>query len=106
MTESQSNGATPAQVQARFKPGVSGNPGGAPRGTPQVKKRLRHALLRRLRDNPDQIDAIVDGLINGCVEGDAACQRLAWDRVDGVLEKQVSVRGSAIVKVIVRGDTT
>jgi hypothetical protein len=63
--------------------GVSQNPGGLPAGTKRVKSRLRNALIRRLKAKPDQIEAIVDGLINACADGDGACQRIAWDRLDG-----------------------
>jgi hypothetical protein len=48
---------------------------------------------------------IVRGLVDGCVGGDAACQRIAWDRVDGVLEKRIDIRARMISKVIVRGES-
>lgn len=63
--------------------GVSANPGGLPAGTKKVKARLRGALIRKLKANPDRIDEIVDGLIAACAEGDAGCQKIAWDRLDG-----------------------
>ncbi len=97
------NGKHLPPASTRFKPGVSGNPDGIPKGTKQVKRRLRSALIRRLKAHPEKINEIVEGLIGGCAEGDGACQRIAWDRLDGVLEKQVKVTGTAVVKVIVRG---
>lgn len=112
MSEGNGNGSIAPEkqgsvppVEHRFKPGASGNPGGLPRGTKQVKKRLRNELLRYLRDNPDKRMEIVRGLVDGCVGGDAACQRIAWDRVDGVLEKRIDIRARMISKVIVRGES-
>jgi hypothetical protein len=98
------NGGVVPPIEHRWKPGISPNPGGLPRGTKQVKKRLRNELMRYLRDNPGKKRDIVLGLIAGCEAGDAACQRIAWDRVDGVLEKKIDIRARAIVKVLVRGD--
>lgn len=66
-----------------FPAGQSGNPGGLPAGTKRVKTRLRNALIKRLRADPSRIDEIVDGLIAACAEGDAGCQKIAWDRLDG-----------------------
>ena len=74
------NGGT---LMAPWAKGVCQNPGGQPKGTAHVKKRLRSALVKRLKAHPEQIDAIVDGLINACAEGDGACQKIAWDRLDG-----------------------
>lgn len=84
----------------------NGNPiaYGAPRGTKQPKKRLRNDLLRYLRDNPGAKRDVVLGLIEGCATGDGACQRIAWDRIDGPLEKTVNVNARLIAKVIIRGE--
>jgi hypothetical protein len=100
------NGRKPPPVANQFGQ-PNGNPiafAGAPRGTKQVKKRLRNALIRKLRAHPDQIDAIVDGLINGCAEGDAACQRIAWDRVDGIQTQKHEHQGAAVVVNLILED--
>lgn len=99
-----SNGRPLPPIETRFKPGVSGNPGGMPKGTKPLKRRMRRALVRFLTEHPEQIDLGVQGLWEGCKAGDAACHRIAWDRLDGVLEKKIDVRARAIVKVIVRGN--
>lgn len=101
-TKAGRNGNVPP-AEHRIKPGEVRNPGGMPKGTKQVKKRLRNSLIRYLRDNPDQLELGVRGLWEACKAGDGACQRIAWDRLDGVLEKKVEVRGTAVVKVLVRG---
>lgn len=106
--ENHANGASPRSgvvppIEHRWKQGVSPNPGGLPKGTKKVKTRLRNRLIRRLRAHPEQIDAIVDGLIQGCAEGDAGCQRIAWDRTDGVLEKKVQHTGA--VEFNIRGSS-
>ena len=93
-------------VQYRFgQPGVDTAKGGLPKGAVVVKKRLRNALIRKLKAHPEQIDAIVDGLIAGCAEGDAACQRIAWDRVDGLLTQKHEHSGAAVqVNLILEGE--
>lgn len=90
------NGGVVPPIEYRWPPGSSANPGGLPKGTKHVKKRLRNALIRKLKARPDQIDAIVDGLIAGCAESDAACQRIVWDRVDGILTQKHEHQGSAV----------
>lgn len=93
------NGHHLPPVETRFQPGVSGNPGGNPRGTKRVKHRLRNALIRRLRDHPERIDMIVEGLISGCAEGDAGCQRIAWDRLDGAVLQKTEHRGGVVIAI-------
>lgn len=91
-------------IATRFQPGNRANPGGMPKGTKPARRRLRRALVKMIQEDPSRADAIVRGLVNACIEGDAACQRIAWDRLDGVLEKKIDIRARAIAKVIVRGE--
>lgn len=86
-------------VEHRFKPGTSGNPGGMPKGTKHVRKRLRNELIRYLRDHPEKRRAMIAGLVGGCIEGDAACQRIAWDRVDGAVTQAHEVSGAVVIAI-------
>lgn len=102
------NGGT---LMAPWQKGVSQNPGGMPKGTKVVKKRLRRELVRYLRANPHVIAEIAASLaeeartrpetiieregkastttIKG--QGWAQAQKLVWERLDGLLTQQSDV---------------
>lgn len=55
--------------ETRFKPGVSGNPGGRP------KFSLTKLMIRQLEDRPDQVEEIIKWLI-------ANRKDLVWNKID------------------------
>ena len=78
----------------RYKPGVSGNPRGNPEGQPPS---LITILRRKLRQHPEDADAIVQNLIDMAKEKDSASLRAtltaireAFDRIDGKMPLPLS----------------
>lgn len=62
-----------------FQPGESGNPGGRPKGSVS----LVSALKRHLRENPDDVKAVVQSTIDAAKAGDHQARQLVFDRIDG-----------------------
>lgn len=79
----------------QWKAGESPNPGGWPRGTHHVKKRLKNALIRYLRDNPEKIPGLVKALVDAGSNPDgvgfSSAQKILWDRIDGILQSQTKL---------------
>lgn len=63
---------TPKQIEAQFKPGVSGNPAGKPVGTLSIKARVRAALEK----DPEAMEKFVKHFTHKNRE-------LAWQMLEG-----------------------
>lgn len=123
------NGQIPP-IEHRIKPGEVRNPGGMPRGTKQVKKRLNNAMRRYIRDHPGCEYEIAGSLVEeartrpkttveveregkACTttttvvgQGWATAQRLIWDRRDGPLsQKHEHTIKATFVRVLIKGNT-
>lgn len=65
---------------------------GAPVGNQNARKRTRmltDALKRELTQNPDEVRAIAQTLIESAKAGDSWAQNLIWDRLDGKVPQPV-----------------
>jgi hypothetical protein len=99
------NGGT---LMAPWEKGVCPNPGGLPKGTKVIKKRVRNALIRYLKAHPEDIKEMVAALMaeaktrprtmrsedgGSYSEGQAfaQCQKLVWERLDGLLTAQTEL---------------
>lgn len=75
-----------------FQPGVSGNPGGRPKG-PSPKTVLLRQLGQKGPDGRRNVDAIIAALIEQARDGKIDAIREILDRVDGKVPQQQQVTG-------------
>lgn len=69
-----------------WKKGQSGNPNGRPKG------RSMTAELERQLASGDTMEKIVKATLLLAAKGNGVALRTVWDRIDGRIEQQVSVR--------------
>jgi len=74
-------------AEGRFRPGVSGNPGGRPKGL-----RVLEEALEESRD-ADHVLAVVDQLRTLALEGDVQAARVYLDRMLGPVRQKVEEAG-------------
>ena len=82
----------------QFKPGQSGNPKGNPKGTVS----LVAALRRRLRDNPDELEDIVENLAKMAAGNDAKALKAIqtiMDRMDGPVARRIEGADGGPIKI-------
>lgn len=104
-------------VHTRFKPGISGNPNGLPKGfvSPTLKLRIKMGEVARDRDGKPVLDAdgkprtwadlVADRMLKDALGGNPATQRLLFERVDGnrvnlSIDDKRADDGSAITRAI------
>ena len=68
-----------------WRSGISGNPGGRPKGSVSLAARLR----RRLAEHPEEAEAIIDRALLGAKSGDPQLLRIVLDRHDGPVAQKV-----------------
>lgn len=90
MSEEPEKQATNQGGETKFKPGVSGNPGGRPNGAVS----LTTALKRKLRERPDLADQLLESYILQALQGNSSLAKEIWERVDGKVA-QVNVNAEA-----------
>jgi hypothetical protein len=61
----------------QFAPGKSGNPGGVPKGTRELRKRVQDALDEAFMQ--DGRDTLIDAIKVGVETGDSTCMKLACE---------------------------
>jgi hypothetical protein len=71
--------------QYQFPKGTSGNPGGRPRGIVHLAARIK----RRLDEDPEQAERIIDALLKDAEAGSTEARRLLFDRHDGPVAVRV-----------------
>jgi hypothetical protein len=69
--------------RGQFEPGVSGNPGGRPRGRPSIVAEMRLLAETEYRKGETFAQRIAKLVIVGAAGGDARMIALAIDRLDG-----------------------
>jgi hypothetical protein len=74
-----------------FKPGQSGNPGGMPKGTRDLRNKVREALDAAFTE--DGRDLLVDAIKAGVQTGDSTCLKLAADYRWGKPVTQIELSG-------------
>ncbi len=66
--------------EGQFIQGVSGNPGGRPKGSKNKVTLLKLAAEEAFRDrNQNAIDAVLDQILSAALEGDKAARKMVWD---------------------------
>lgn len=97
----------------RFKPGVSGNPRGRPKG-PTIATRLRDLLEKTSLDGDGDGDGegtgkplaeqVAEVIVKRALEGDYACIRILLDRTEGRVpdRQEVELRGLSDSELIAR----
>lgn len=63
----------------QFKPGQSGNPGGLPKGTRELRKRVQDALDEVFVCKETGRDTLIDAIKAGVETGDSTCMKLACE---------------------------
>jgi hypothetical protein len=85
-----------------FPPGVSGNPGGRPRGRVSLRALLQERLAQVAPPDPFDFGApdartwaerIVDRMLDAATHGDARALRLVWEYVEGRPAEEVRAVG-------------
>lgn len=83
----------------RFKPGVSGNPGGRPAGVS-----WRERLLRALESKPELLDAIIAKELELAVSGDpgeaTAARKHIADRLDGKPKESIEHTQTGPIQIV------
>jgi hypothetical protein len=75
--------------RGQFRPGVSGNPGGRPRGRPSVVEELRRIAATEAEYSPfapegeTWVERIARRIVEGASNGDARLVAIVLDRLDG-----------------------
>jgi hypothetical protein len=83
-----------------FAPGVTGNPGGRPKGSVSLKR----LLTERLADCPSGSDktwaqAIVEATIRDVLKGDGQARKLVWEYIDGSPKQSVSIEDDPLIEI-------
>lgn len=85
----------------QFKPGVSGNPGGRPKGTVSLTTKLQQMLqlpvqLKGQEVDPDYTygDMFLRLVFVGVMTGDARFAQMVWDRNDGKVPDHVVIENT------------
>lgn len=83
-----------------FQKGVSGNPGGMPRGTATFSGALRRVLAQTDRRDRTGYERIAAAVVARAIRGDLEAARWVADRVDGRVAQSVEVHGQSTVHVV------
>ena len=67
-------------AEGQYIAGVSGNPGGRPKGSKNRVTLLKLSAEEAFRDrNQNAIDAVLDQILHAALEGDKAARKMVWD---------------------------
>lgn len=79
-----------------WKPGVSGNPGGKPKGTVQIRTLLQHRLLKAVsrEDREKAGKKIVNELVRLACQGDITAIKEVFDRLEGKAKQSTEHTGT------------
>ncbi|MEO6809727.1 MAG: DUF5681 domain-containing protein [Isosphaeraceae bacterium] len=88
-TQEQRNNSVPEPLRPHtFPPGVSGNPGGRPKGTISLVTLLRRKLAEGGDDGIQNAEAIIDALILQARCGDYRHIKEILERIDGKVSEK------------------
>lgn len=89
---------TGMKQDTRFKPGVSGNPKGKPKGARHFSTLIREAIQKVAEGDAEPTDIlIVKQLAKKAKEGDLKAMDIVFDRVDGKAEQTINLDGELTV---------
>jgi len=107
--------ATPGPVRdkfGRFVPGHSGNPGGKPKGKPQIPDMLRRISKERVKLQGryvTKLEALLRTAFMQAIKGDAKAREFIADRMEGKaidrVIQQIDLSGGAVVPRAIAGGT-
>lgn len=79
--------------RGRFKPGMSGNPGGRPNEI-SITRIVRKALDEiPVGENKTYAALIVEGILRDAKRGDAVMRKLVWNYMDGMPKNSIDFTG-------------
>lgn len=89
---------TGVKQDTRFKPGVSGNPKGKPKGARHFSTLIKEAIQKVADGDAEPTDIlIVRQLAKKAKEGDLKAMDIVFDRVDGKAEQTINLDGELTV---------
>jgi len=77
----------------KFKPGVSGNPNGRPKGK-TIAGIIREKIEQADENGKTKIDKLADILINKAMDGDFKALELIWNYMDGKPDQKIDLGDS------------
>jgi hypothetical protein len=97
---------TMKNAPSRFKPGVSGNPKGKPKGTLSLVSMLKKRLMKiDPKDKKRYAEKFIDALIlNAITEGKEQTQKTIMSYVDGMPDQKIDM-DFAISKIVINDPT-
>lgn len=100
-TQEQSENKARTRGLRPFPKGVSGNPGGRPKGTVSITKHLRAAL-----EAQDEKKAIMlaEAIILQAAKGNGVALKQVLDRIDGPVVEESNTNGSLTIRVVRSSD--
>lgn len=90
-------------IPHKFKPGVSGNPGGRPKGV--FRQMTERVIQQKLKGDPEQrtkLELMVEGQIRGAVKGNPQCFAVLRDTVDGKPQADKAEAGAPVQVVVLK----
>ena len=68
------------KADGQWVEGISGNPGGRPKGSKNKVTLLKLAAEEAFRDrNQENLDLVLDMILQAALEGDKAARKMVWD---------------------------
>ena len=92
----------------QFTPGVSGNPGGRPKGAVGLNKRIERKLLAAIKDSPDGsliADALAAKIVQAMLKDPVKAERLIgkfMDRDEGPVRQEVELEATFTMEDLAR----
>lgn len=83
-------------TQGKFMPGVSGNPGGTPKGTFSLQAKLR----RYLEEHPSEADDIIKAMAKQGKLGNMVATKEMMDRIDGKVPETHRIEGELPIRLV------
>ena len=82
-----------ADYSTRFKPGVSGNPNGKPKGTISITSRIKSELQKCAKDSKKSyLDILIERILYKALqEGDKDMIKAIWSYVDGMPKQDITM---------------
>ncbi len=84
-----------------FKPGVSGNPDGRPKGSVSLKTVLQERIAEPTEDGTIYADALIDSTLRAALEGDAQARKLVFEHLEGKPHQSIALDAHAELVTLV-----